>query len=111
MENEKTHGIIAYLTFVGAIIAYFMNLDRKSEYVFFHIRQMLGLFVIYLVTQVIDIYIISQLNIDFNERIGLLIWLPAFVCWLIGFVGAVQYKQKEIPFLGKFFQKWFYTIR
>lgn len=101
MENEKNIGIIAYLSFVGTILAYFFNLEKKSEFVFFHIRQMLGLLVMYLVSDIV--YTI-------NQMISYGLWALVFVCWLIGIVGAIQYKKQEIPIVGAYFQKLFKTI-
>ena len=44
-EQLKNNAIIAYLTIIGSVIAIFMNQDdEKNEFVSFHIRQALGLF-------------------------------------------------------------------
>ena len=43
VEEGKTMAIISYLTFIGTIIAYVMNNDKKNSFASFHIRQMIGL--------------------------------------------------------------------
>ncbi|GLB49716.1 DUF4870 domain-containing protein [Neptunitalea lumnitzerae] len=101
MEEDKTLAIISYLTFLGTILAYFMNLEKRSELVFFHVRQMLGMFLIFLIAQ-----IISYVNI----YISLGFWLLNFACWCIGMVAAVQGKRQPIPIIGAYFQKWFHAI-
>ena len=45
--NNTTKGnykaILAYITFVGLIIAYVLNMDDKDKFVTFHIKNMFGL--------------------------------------------------------------------
>ena len=41
--NAKTSAIISYITIVGTIIAYFMNMEEKNEFASFHIRQAFGI--------------------------------------------------------------------
>ncbi|SFU70824.1 hypothetical protein SAMN05216480_11515 [Pustulibacterium marinum] len=103
MENEKTLGIVAYCTFVGTILAYYFNKDKmQSEYVNFHVRQMLGLIIMQISSNVIDTY--------FNNYVSLGLLILTSVCWVICLIGAIQYKKQVLPFLGSYFQKWFYTI-
>ncbi|GLB51889.1 membrane protein [Neptunitalea chrysea] len=102
MDNEKNLGILAYITFVGTILAFFMNDEKKSEYVYFHIRQMLGLFILFIICNVIaELYIIMSLGF----------WVVSFICWLLGLISAIQYKQEPIPIIGKYFQKWFHAVK
>jgi hypothetical protein len=47
-SNLKNTAIIAYLTIIGSVIAIFMNQEEnKSEFASFHIRQALGLFILF----------------------------------------------------------------
>lgn len=103
MENEKTLGIVAYCTFIGTILAYYLNKDKmRSEYVNFHVRQMLGLIIMLVSSNVIAMYI--------DGNIGFGLWILTAVCWVISIIGAIQYKKQLLPFVGEYFQKWFYTI-
>ena len=48
MENStvnegKTIAIISYLTFIGTIVAFVMNNEKKNSFASFHIRQMVGI--------------------------------------------------------------------
>ena len=50
MENTtvnegKTMAIIAYVTVIGTIIAYFMNKDKNNSFAEFHIKQGWRLFI------------------------------------------------------------------
>lgn len=82
--DAKTTGIVAYLTWVGLLIAF---LAGDKEGAKFHINQALvillfGLIgVIPFVGWVWDVFMV--------------------VCWFIGFIGAIQGQENEIPLLGK----------
>ncbi len=105
MENQtvndgKTIAIISYITFIGTIIAYFMNQSKRNPFAAFHIRQAIGLillsFAVSFVGRFIDYGWVSQL-----------LSLGLFVLWIIGLLGAVQGQEKKIPLLGDQFQEWF----
>ena len=101
MENPsaKTKAIIAYITFVGFFIAYFMNRDHKHEFATWHIKNMFGLLMFLLVAQVTQAYV----NLQFGE----ILWLLSFGLWVFSLVMAISNKQLGIPILSKKFQQWF----
>lgn len=101
-EGQNT-AIVAYITFVGAIIAFFMNKEPKNEFAAFHIRQAIGIHLLYFLM----VFLISGFN---SWMISIGFWLCVFVLWAYGFAGAVQGKKMLIPFLGEYFQKWFMTM-
>ena len=43
VNEGKNIAIIAYMTFIGLIIAFVMNNDKKNEFAKYHIKQSLGL--------------------------------------------------------------------
>lgn len=104
VSNEgKWAALTAYLTFIGTIIAYFMNNDSKNPFASFHIRQALGIHITFymlgLAISWFDSWLISGL---FYLFIGVL--------WVYGFIGAIQGTRNLVPFLGNQYQKWFRTI-
>lgn len=103
-KQGKPAAIVAYLTIIGTIIAYFMNNDDKNVFAGFHIRQALGIHITF--------YVLGMLVSMFDSW---LISFPfyVFIVVLIGYgiVGAVQGEYNEVPLLGDKFQKWFNTIR
>jgi len=107
MENQtvnegKTIAIISYITFIGTIIAFIMNNEKKNSFALFHIRQMVGL---------IFLQIISALVSNFmSGTLGWIIWIFTFVLWILGLIGAVQGEEKKVPLLGDQFQEWFKGI-
>ncbi|WP_299685332.1 hypothetical protein [uncultured Dokdonia sp.] len=102
-SDEKTTSIITYFTIIGLIIGIFKNNTLQSEYISYHIRNMVGL-------SLIGIAISLLHRFHFPSIIINTLWLAAFVLWVIGFVGAVKGDKLEIPFIGKFFQDWFKSI-
>lgn len=82
--DAKTTSIIAYVTWIGLIIALVAG-DREGAK--FHLNQAL----------VISLF-------------GLLTWIPfigwiwgvfIFVCWIIGLIAAINQEEKEVPLIGK----------
>jgi uncharacterized membrane protein len=108
MENQtvnegKITAIVSYLWWVGLIIAFLMNNDKKNLFASFHIRQSLGLLIV-----------LSVLNIlEWQLQLGFISWLldlALFVLWIIGLIGALQGEEKEVPIFGHYFQDWFKNI-
>jgi uncharacterized membrane protein len=103
VNEGKPMAIISYLTFIGTIIAFIMNSDKKNSFASFHIRQALGFVLLGLV--------ISSLRfIGIDGLVAGALWIGFFLLWLIGIFGAIQGEEKEIPFLGDKFQEWFKQI-
>ena len=94
--DKKTTDIVAYLTWIGFIIALVAGDKENSK---FHLNQALVLNLFALIGSFSWIPIIGILT-------G--IWsLFVFVCWIIGFVAAINGEEKEVPFekLSDFFRK------
>lgn len=103
VEQGKPAAIVAYLTIVGTIIAYFMNNDTKNPFASFHIRQGLGVHITF--------YLLGLLVSAFDSwLISSAFYIFVIVLWGYGIVGAIQGQYNEVPILGDKFQKWFNTI-
>jgi len=102
-EAGKTIATIAYFFILGTIIAMFMNIEKKNQFASFHIRQALGLNIVF--------YALAYLvgNID-SWMASAAFYVFFLILWLYGFTGCLQNQKTEIPFLGQFFQKWFKNI-
>ena len=101
-DTGKTAAIVAYLTIIGTIIAYFLN-DPKNPFANFHIRQALGIHITF--------YILGALVSIFDSwMITWTFWIFIAVLWVYGLVTAIQGETKEVPLVGPQFQKWFSTI-
>ena len=105
-DNGKTVGIVAYLWLIGWVIALILHNNNKTEFGGFHLRQALGLMILWLVVTFIN-FILGIMNIGI---IGWVFSIALFVFWLLGFIGAIQGEKKLIPALGEQFQEWFKGI-
>ena len=102
-EQGKTLAVVAYITLIGTLIAFFMNRDNRNPFVSFHVRQALGLWL----SQMILGYFIGAFD---SWMISVSFWIFIFVLIGYGISGAVSGKYTEVPLLGSFFQKLFATI-
>ena len=103
IENGKSAAIVAYLTIIGTIIAYFMNNDTKNSFASFHIRQALGIHITYFVLG-------AFVSIFDSWMVSYSFWIFIIMLWGYGLVTAIQGEQKAVPLLGAQFQKWFSTV-
>lgn len=102
IEDEgKNIAVIAYLTFIGLIIAFVMNNDKKLPFAQYHIAQSLGLAV-------------TGIGLGVIGMVPILGWfisvLGSFLMiymWVMGLINAVKGREKPIPVLGKQYEKWF----
>ena len=102
-NDGKAAAIVAYLTIIGTIIAYFMNNDTKNYFASFHIRQALGVHITF--------YLLGVLVSAFDSwMISSTFYVFIFILWGYGILAAIQGERNEIPVLGNQFQKWFSTI-
>ncbi|WP_034058237.1 hypothetical protein [Lacinutrix jangbogonensis] len=99
IEEGKTLAIISYITFIGTFVAVFMNFERKNSFTNFHIRQMIGLIIMLILSNVVEKYV--------NSMFGSILWLVTFASWLYAIIFAVKGETKLIPVVGEKFQQWF----
>lgn len=99
--EDKTIAVIAYLTFIGLIIALVLNNDKKYEFANFHIKQSLGLVLISIGLFIIGMIPVLGWIISFIGSVFLLI------LWIFGLINAINYQSKPVPVLGDYFIDWF----
>ena len=103
VKEGKTIAIISYITFIGTIIAFIMNQNKKNAFAAFHIRQAIGIILLGFAVSFVDSYINSSF-------IDALLGMGVFVLWVMGLISAIQGEEKRIPLLGDQFQDWFKNI-
>ena len=91
--NKKGTDIVAYLGWIGLLIAFVAGDKEASK---FHLNQSLVLNIAGTLLGIVGI-------------IPILGWIVALVgsifiavCWFIGIISAIQDTEKSIPLLGKF---------
>ncbi|MCR5654884.1 MAG: hypothetical protein K6G07_04525 [Lachnospiraceae bacterium] len=89
--DRKTTSIVAYLTWIGLLIAYLVG-DREGAK--FHLNQALVL-------------VLAGIVLGIVAAIPVIGWIVTivgdiflFVCWIIGLVGAINDEENPVPVLG-----------
>lgn len=82
--DAKTTGIIAYLTWIGLLIAI---LAGDKEGAKFHVNQALVIFLFALLSVI--------------PCIGWVWGVFMLVCWIMGLIAAINQEEKEVPLIGK----------
>jgi len=104
IEKGKTAAITSYILIIGVFIAMSMNSDEeKNPFASFHIRQAMGLSLIF-----ISLGLIIS-NFD-SLMISISMWIFLSVLWTYGIFSAINGETKPIPLLGNYFQKWLANI-
>lgn len=90
--DKKTTGIVAYIHWIGWIVAYCAG-DKEGAK--FHLNQAL----VILIGQIIAIVI------NFIPYVGgivcTILGIFLFVCWIMGLIYACQDQEKEVPLIGQ----------
>lgn len=96
--TKKTTDIVAYITLIGWIVAYFAGTKEESK---FHLNQALVIWLFNIIMSVVS-GVLSGIPV-----IGLIISIVVlvasialFVFWLMGLIYACQGQEKEVPILG-----------
>ncbi len=95
----KSAALIAYTPFVGFLISFFINQEDKHEFATWHIKNMFGIFILFL----ISVVIMSNVNVTGGD----IMWFATFILWIYCWIMASKNKKKGIPYLSDRFQEWF----
>ena len=98
VEKGKAAAITSYILLVGALIALTMNAEDKNPFASFHIRQALGLSILFIWLGLL----VSPFD---SWMITAPMYLFVSVLWTYGLVTAVRGQMVPVPILGRFFQK------
>ena len=104
--DGKTIAIISYVTLIGWIVALIMHNSNKTEIGAYHIRQSLGIIILYICVWIFN-FILAVIDIPF---LGWIFFIAVFVFWILGLISAIQGEKKPVPILGEQFQQWFKGI-
>ena len=94
--DKKTTSWVAYLTWIGFIVAMCTG-DKEGAK--FHLNQAL----VILIFQT-GLGLVSSMLGIFVPFIGIIGWLAnifILVCWILGLIAAINQEEKEVPLLGQ----------
>lgn len=100
IDQGKPAAITAYILVVGALIAMSMNAENKNPYASFHVRQALGLSILFVALG----YTLSGF---WAPMIVFPFWIFMAVLWGYGLYTAISGQTTPMPLIGKLFQKVF----
>lgn len=100
VEQGKACAILAWIFPIGLIWYLVDEKMKKNVFAGFHVKQSLVLFILWIAVWIVGsiLFFIGWLLIPIG---GLLI----FILWIIGIVYAATGKQKELPLIGQFGEK------
>lgn len=108
MENQtlkegKTNAIVSYLTIIGLLYALYSNKQNSNYFASFHIRQSLGLHLLFFANK----WIVYSY---FGTAAGNIGKVGVLVLFALGLISAIQEELKLVPLFGEKFQEWFRKI-
>ena len=107
--EDKTVAILAYLTFVGFIVAIVINNGpKKNALGQFHLRQALGLLMIHLVGMILFVMLAFILPGILGRVLALgsnVFTLGMIVLFILALVDAINGRRKPVPVLGEIIQQ------
>jgi uncharacterized membrane protein len=87
-------------------VAIILNYNKGNKFASFHIRQMFGIAIIAVVVSVFADNIPNDQLVLPLLIISLMVLLA-----LLGLISSLRNQQDLLPFIGKYFQKWFTFIK
>lgn len=102
-REGRIAAIISYLWIPGIIVAVILNSQTKNRFAAFHIRQAIGVALMFLITTLFAYKFLGGF-------LGSVLWFASLILWIFGIVAAINEEEKEVPVLGPYFQKWFSSI-
>ena len=96
IDEGKTMAIIAYITLIGTLIAWFTNRDKNNEFVKFHIGQAIRAWVAGIIITILATILIMITGVGVLSYLG----YAGYVFAIFGIMNAVNGKMEKIPLVG-----------
>ena len=96
INEGKTMAIIAYVTLIGTLIAWFMNKDKNNEFAKFHIGQAVRAWLAGIVISIIASILVMVTGVGIFGYLTYAGWVLA----ILGLFNAVNGKMDKIPLVG-----------
>ena len=104
INEGKQFAIIAYITIIGTLIAFYLTQDKKNAFTAFHVTQGLGLWLLFFILG----YVVGGFN---DWRISSAFYIFFLSLFTYGIIGAITGKLNKLPIIGDFFQNIFKSLQ
>jgi uncharacterized membrane protein len=108
VTEDRTVAMVAYLTFIGLIVAIVMHNSNKTRLASFHLRQSLGLMLTAIIYWPINFILLFVPILGW--LITLVVLVSLLVLWVMGLMGALQGTMKPVPVVGPLYQRLFANV-
>jgi hypothetical protein len=113
--NNMAVGILSYLGILW-VVAYILNNNGKTAYGALHLRQGLGILLIYVAMWIVFFILGMALSssmalLGIIGMVSLVIYLGVLVLVILGIINAATNKMNPLPVVGGMFEKWFAGIK
>lgn len=99
--NSKTISILAYVTIIGWLVAFFAEKDQRDDLSRYHLKQGFGLFVVTTLFGVV-LKIIGMIAPSLVMMLSL-VGIIFFILMIVGIINAANEVKKPLPLIGNFF--------
>ncbi len=96
IDEGKTMAIIAYVTLLGTLIAWFMNKDKNNEFAKFHIGQALRAWIAGLIISIAATILVMITGMSVLSYLSYAGWVLA----ILGLINAANGKMEKVPLVG-----------
>ncbi len=111
-NNDNITAILAYAFPIGWFISYIiLYKDNKNDFTIFHIRQGLGVQILFVVAFLVGLGFGFLDFIPFNNTLAWIIKKLGIILMIIGVITAVNKEMKPLPVIGKMFQDMFKGVK
>lgn len=105
--NNKTLAIVAYITIIGWLISYFSGKDTADDFLKYHLRQGLAVFIFGFILGIVLNILIMVTGIYFIGYLGLI----TLILLILGAINASNGVMKPLPIIGQIAEKSFAFIK
>jgi uncharacterized membrane protein len=109
--DENVAGLLAYITFIPAIIFLVVEPYNRNRFVRFHAFQSLfftaGVVVLEVMLAIVSIFlhILPVIGSIIALVLWPIVWLGVFIAWLLLVIKAYQHQMFKLPFIGDLAEK------
>ena len=97
-SDSKLFAFLAY--FLGLIGVLIVILAKKEDkFAMYHAKQALVLLIVSIAASVVNVIPVL------GQIVSGLVFLAVFIFWIMGIINALGGQQKELPFIGKYAEK------